>query len=177
MTTKALLWVFVAVLTGCAASGSTPANGDTTSSTSAKSKGGGSATAIDVSKYRTVFPSASTTGATPMAAVTPTHHVRNQVEGLMDSVALANKNIKYANGYRILAFTGNERKAAMDLRNSIIQRLPSDKDYLTYKQPTYQLKVGDYMSRVEAQLALSKIKDLIPNALIVPETINIPKNF
>ncbi|QHL89472.1 sporulation protein [Nibribacter ruber] len=169
----------VAVLTGCAASSSASANGDGTATSSSKSKNeGGVATAVDVGKYRTVFPAASAS-STPStaAAVTPTKDLREQVEVLMDSVALMNKNIKYANGYRILAFTGNERKAAMDLRNSIIQRLPAEKDYLTYKQPTYQLKVGDFMSRVEAQLALSKIKDLIPNALIVPETINIPKNF
>jgi hypothetical protein len=165
----------------CAATGSTstPTNKGNGSAASDNRSGDkkkeGTATLVDTKKYRPTFPAAPKGGAEPMAPAAPTHHVGPQVNLLMDSVAQVGKNIKYAAGYRILAYTGIERKAAMDLRNSIIQRLPEEKDYLTYKQPTYQLKIGDFFTRVEAQAALNKIQDLLPNALLVPETINIPK--
>jgi hypothetical protein len=64
----------------------------------------------------------------------------------------------------------------MNLRKSIIARVPEQKDYLTYQQPNFRLKIGDYFSRIEAQQVLNQISDLIPNAQIVPEQINIPKN-
>ncbi|GGK60067.1 hypothetical protein GCM10011405_05240 [Rufibacter glacialis] len=165
----------------CAATGSTSSstnNGNGTASANARGsekKGDGTATLVDTKKYRPSFPAVPSGASVPMASVAPTHHVGPQVAMLMDSVVQINRNIKYAAGYRILAYTGIERKTAMDLRSNIIQRLPEEKDYLTYKQPTYVLKIGDFFTRVEAQSALNKIKDLLPNARLVPETINIPK--
>lgn len=94
----------------------------------------------------------------------------------MDSVASVNKNIRYAQGYRILAYNGSERQTVMNLRKAIIARVPEQKDYLTYQQPNFRLKIGDYFSRMEAQQVLNQIGDLIPNAHIVQDQINIPKN-
>jgi hypothetical protein len=64
----------------------------------------------------------------------------------------------------------------MNLRKAIIARVPEQKDYLTYQQPNFRLKIGDYFSRIEAQQVLNRISDLIPNAHIVQDQINIPKN-
>lgn len=95
----------------------------------------------------------------------------------MDTVANVNKNIKYAQGYRILAYNGSERQTVMNLRKSIIARVPEEKDYLTYQQPNFRLKVGDFFSRIEAQQVLNQLSDLIPNAQIVQEQININKSY
>ena len=56
-------------------------------------------------------------------------------------------------------------------------RLPDEKDYLTYQQPNFRLKVGDFFSRIEAQQVLNQIADLIPNAQIVQDQININKTY
>ena len=113
----------------------------------------------------------------PVARVEPTNHVNQQVAVLMDTVASVNKNIRYAQGYRILAYNGSERQTVMNLRKSIIARVPEEKDYLTYQQPNFRLKIGDFFSRVEAQQVLNRLSDLIPNAQIVPEQININKSY
>ena len=55
--------------------------------------------------------------------------------------------------------------------------MPEEKDYLTYQQPNFRLKVGDFFSRMEAQQVLNQISDLIPNAQIVQEQININKSY
>ncbi|WP_157593142.1 sporulation protein [Rufibacter tibetensis] len=181
MTFRLFTFLCLGAMMSCAATGTTSSSsngGNTPSASGAKKaerKGSGTAPLIDTKKYRPSFPTTAEGAASAMATAAPTHHVGDKVTLLMDSVAQVNKNIKYAAGYRILAYTGIDRKTAMDLRNNIVRRLPDMKDYLTHKQPTYQLKVGDFFTRVEAQAALSKIQDLLPNALLVQETINIPK--
>lgn len=130
--------------------------------------------AEDLSQYRPKYSVPET--AAPIR-VTPTNHVNEQVAVLMDTVASVNKNIKYAQGYRILAYNGSQRQNVMDLRKSIISRVPEVKDYLTYQQPNFRLKIGDFFSRVEAQQVLNKISDLVPNAQIVQEQINIDKSY
>ncbi|WP_066618299.1 hypothetical protein [Rufibacter roseus] len=177
MTSRFLSLLCAVALMGCAAGGSTSSSntGAGSTDTNVNAKGGTATTLTNIEQYRPTFPAAPSASAPAAAPVAPTRHIRNEVTVLMDSVAQVQKNIRYASGYRILAYTGIERKAAMDLRNAIIQRLPEEKDYLTYKQPTYQLKIGDFFTRVEAQAALSKIQDLLPRAMLVQETINIPK--
>lgn len=143
----------------------------------------GSETAVkaeDFSAYRPKFPAPPAEAAgnnkpasEPTVLVTPTNHVNNRVMALLDTMANVNTAIKYAQGYRILAYTGTERKTAMDMRRAIIERIPEERDYLQYRQPTFRLKVGDYLTRIEAQQVLSRIRDISPNALIVTDQINI----
>ncbi|OKL39079.1 sporulation protein [Pontibacter flavimaris] len=127
----------------------------------------------DLSQFRPTY-EVTETGA--MARIEPTKHNNDQVAVLMDTVASVNKNIKYAQGYRILAYNGSQRQMVMDLRKAIISRVPDVQDYLTYQQPNFRLVVGDFFSRVEAQQVLNQISDLIPNAQIVPDKINLRKN-
>lgn len=129
--------------------------------------------AEDLSLYRPKYPAEETT----VARAEPTNHVNDKVAVLMDTVASVNKNIKYAQGYRILAYNGSERQTVMNLRKSILARVPDEKDYLTYQQPNFRLKVGDFFSRIEAQQVLNQLADLIPNAQIVREQININKTY
>lgn len=114
----------------------------------------------------------SPTGA-PVTPVKPTNHVTERVNVLMDTIASQNKAIKYAQGFRIMAYNGTDRKTAMDIRRAIIQRVPEQRDYLIYQQPSYRLKIGDYYNRVEAQQTMLLLRDIIPNALIVQDQINI----
>ncbi|HEY4652597.1 MAG TPA: sporulation protein [Pontibacter sp.] len=125
----------------------------------------------DLSVYRPKYTTSDAAATT--ARVEPANHVNLKVAALMDTVASVNKNIKYAQGYRILAYNGSERQTVMNLRKSIARRVPEVKDYLTYNQPNFRLKLGDFFNRVEAQQVLNQISDLIPNAQIVQDQINI----
>lgn len=158
------------LLTACAGSKTTTGSNASNASTKAE----------DLSAYRPKFPAAPIPAAgsgaaepAPVAAITPTNHVNNRVQALLDTVANANKSIRYAQGYRILAYTGTERKTAMDMRKALIDRIPEERDYLQYKQPTFRLKIGDYLNRIEAQQVLSRIQDITPNAMIISDQINV----
>jgi hypothetical protein len=128
----------------------------------------------DISAYRPIYslPEAGLGGAVT-DPVEPMHHVNDRVRVLMDTVASQNKAIRFAQGYRIMAYHGTDRKTAMDIRRAIIQRVPEQRDYLAYQQPTYRLKIGDYYNRLEAHQTLLLLRDIIPNALIVADQINI----
>ncbi|MFT2007403.1 sporulation protein [Pontibacter sp. 13R65] len=156
------------LLTACGAS-------SRTSTSDAGKVTGKTRVAEDLSEYRPTYPEADMAGGGGAAPLTPTSHVNNKVAALMDTVASVNRSVKYAQGYRILAYNGSERQTVMDLRKAIIARVPHEKDYLTYQQPNFRLKIGDYFSRIEAQQTLNQIRDLLPNAQIVTDQININK--
>lgn len=166
--------ILVLIISACAGTSKT------SSSTSDVKTGNATTVATeDFSKYRPKFTlpentnNSNNAAGSGMPVVVPTNHINNKVAALMDTIAVRNKTYKYAAGYRISAYTGNDRKAAMDLRTAILRRMPDEPIYQQYKQPTWRIKVGDYNSRIEAQQVLLRLKDLMPNAMIVAEQINL----
>ena len=168
------------IVSGCASTAGTTTSGSTKDDKTAKSAS--DTEAEDLSKYRPKFklPPASGTTAnaaenpfTPLPGSTPTNHVNERVAALLDTMATMNRSVRFAKGYRILVYTGYERKEAMDLRNTLVRRLPDEQVYPQYKQPTWRVKVGDYFNRMEANQALLRIRDIAPKATIVEDQINI----
>ncbi len=51
--------------------------------------------------------------------------------------------------------------------------IPDDKMYMEFRAPNFRVKVGDAISRIEANYLLGKLKTDFPNAVIVPDDINI----
>lgn len=140
----------------------TPAPADTARTRSAQT-----APAEDLSRYRPTFtppkaPAAASTA--PRTVVPPTNHVNAQVEQRLRDQAYTNQNVKYAQGYRILAYVGLERDKAMAIRRAVISRYPDETDYLSFKQPVFRLHIGDYLTRMEAEQAMQRIRPLVPKA-------------
>jgi hypothetical protein len=165
----------VLVVSACASTGTSSAGRDDSKKKTAAGSEDQPKTE-DLSKYRPKFALAAPAGNTtaPLAAgIVPTNHVNDRVAALMDTLAQRNKSIRYARGYRILAYSGTERKAWLDMRQAIVKRMPEERDYPVYTQPNYRLKIGDYFTRVEAQQVLLRIKDISPNAMIITDQINV----
>ncbi|WP_303310283.1 sporulation protein [Hymenobacter sp. BT730] len=140
----------------------------TTSSDSTARRNAPVEAAEDLSRFRPVFtPPKAPAALAPNAVranVTPVNQVNAQVEQRLRDQAYTNQNVKYAQGFRILAYVGLERDQAMAIRRSVISRYPEETDYLTFKQPVYRLWVGDYLNRLEAEQALLRIKPIAPKA-------------
>lgn len=100
-------------------------------------------------------------------------HVNRRLDEVMDASAAKNKTIRYAAGYRIQVYTGNERQSAEAAKLLIYQNFPELNPYLSYKQPTYKLKVGDFMRKLDAERYYSQIKSLFPTAVLQPDKIDI----
>ncbi|GAA3922599.1 sporulation protein [Hymenobacter algoricola] len=133
----------------------------------------------DLSRYRPVFPAPRPTtippGSGARTAVPPTNQVNAQVEQRLRDQAYTNQNVKYAQGFRILAYIGLERDQAMAVRRAVISRYPEETDYLTFKQPVYRLWIGDYLTRLEAEQAMLRIRPLAPKAELEPTQVVLNK--
>ncbi|WP_143436364.1 sporulation protein [Hymenobacter crusticola] len=167
-------------LASCAATAPTVATTTAPASTDTTRKAPSSLPVEDLSKYRPTFggakPEASATAAaTKSRPVLPTNQVNAQIDQRLRDQAYTNQNVKYAQGYRILAYVGLERDQAMSIRRAIIGQYPEETDYVTFKQPVYRLWVGDYLTRLEAEQALQRIRPLAPKADLQPAQIVLNK--
>lgn len=165
-------------LGACASSGpAAPATSTATPDTTRKTAAAATPTE-DLSRYRPVFAAPKAPAAAPAVTarpVAPTNHVNPQIEQRLRDQAFTNQNVKYAQGYRILAYVGLHKDQAMAVRRAVISRYPEEADYLTYKQPVFRLWVGDYLTRLEAEQALLRIRPLAPKAELESAQVIINK--
>lgn len=103
--------------------------------------------------------------------------VNSQVDMALDSIAVRNKTVRYSSGYRIQVFVGNDRKEVDEAKAYIYQNFPELSTYLTFSQPTYKLKAGDFTSRLDAERYYSFIKQRYSAAMLVNERIDIRKSM
>ncbi|TGE10056.1 sporulation protein [Hymenobacter fodinae] len=166
-------------LGACASSGpAAPSASSAPDTTRRPASAATSAPAEDLSKYRPVFTAPKVPVAAPATAarpVMPTNQVNAQIEQRLRDQAYTNKNVKYAQGFRILAYVGLEKEQAMSIRRNIISRYPEETDYLAYKQPIFRLWVGDYTTRLEAEQALQRIRLLAPKAQLESSQVLLNK--
>ena len=87
-------------------------------------------------------------------------------------------------GFRIQAYTDNNpktAKAAVQQRaREIAMKFPQYRSYISYKAPSWRLRIGDFKTQREAQAALQRIKSIYPKfareMVIVRDRINIWSN-
>jgi hypothetical protein len=103
--------------------------------------------------------------------------VNSQVDIALDSIAVRNKNVRYSTGYRIQVYVGNDRRELDEAKVFIYQNFSELSTYLTFSQPTYKLKAGDFASRLDAERYYSSIKQRYSMAMIVAERIDIKKSM
>jgi hypothetical protein len=103
--------------------------------------------------------------------------VNAQVDIALDSIAVRNKNVRYSSGYRIQVYVGNDRREVDEAKVFIYQNFPELNTYLTFSQPTYKLKAGDFTSRLDAERYYSTIKQRYSMAMMVSERIDIKKSM
>lgn len=75
-------------------------------------------------------------------------------------------------GYRVQVFFGNDRKTAYFQQAKFKALYPELNAYISYTQPNYRVKVGDFKTRAEAQQLMSKLRPDFPTLFIFNERIN-----
>ena len=86
-------------------------------------------------------------------------------------------------GFRIQAYTDNNsnaKAAAQQRARDIAMKFPQYRSYISYKAPSWRLRIGDFKTQKEAQAALQRIKSVYPKfareMVIVRDRINIWSN-
>lgn len=77
-------------------------------------------------------------------------------------------------GYRVQVFYGSDRREAFNVQSKFNAMYPAFNTYITYKEPNYYLRVGDFRTRLEAQRFMNDLRATFPTLFIFREKINAP---
>ncbi len=77
-------------------------------------------------------------------------------------------------GYRVQVFYGADRRQTFAEQNRFKALHPKLNTYITYKEPNYYLRVGDFRTRLEAQRLMNELRGVFPTLFIFREKINAP---
>lgn len=76
-------------------------------------------------------------------------------------------------GYRIQIYRGRSRSEAYRVRRRSYQLFPHLKPYMEYKEPSYRIKVGDFVHPHEYAEVLDKLKSEFPLSMVVPSIVKV----
>lgn len=127
-------------------------------------------------KYKVVEEENKPATSAPAASQTnikPSNDVTARVDAAMEQIAAANKSVRYAQGYRIQIYSGNSRDEATNARNRSYALFPEITPHIIYNQPTFRVKVGDFVDRLDAQRVYAGLVSEFPNAMVVQDKIEI----
>lgn len=77
-------------------------------------------------------------------------------------------------GYRVQVFYGSDRRQTFHEQARFKTYYPKLNTYITYREPNYYLRVGDFRTRLEAQRLMNDLRRNFPTLFIFREKINAP---
>lgn len=97
------------------------------------------------------------------------------LDSIIDKKNRENSINQTINGYRIQLFSGNERNNANNIKTKFLKLYPDQTAYLSYNQPYFKIRIGDFRTKLDAKLFYNKIKDEFNECIIIADKINLPK--
>lgn len=101
--------------------------------------------------------------------VISTRAIDAELELVIDSLVTRNKKQDFYSGYTIQLFSGQDREAAYALRNELYDKFPDLTPDISYESTRYIVRVGQYISRIEAQSTFRRIKEVYKDANVIPQ--------
>ncbi|MDP3466805.1 MAG: SPOR domain-containing protein [Daejeonella sp.] len=74
-------------------------------------------------------------------------------------------------GFRVQIFSGLDRQMAYSEQAKFKDRYPGIKTYISYTQPNYKLRVGDFRTRLEAEKFMNELRNYYNSLFIFSEMI------
>lgn len=109
----------------------------------------------------------------PKAYVEPHYTVNKPLDAVLDSIDRINLTKKFIEGYTIQVYSGMKREDALNVKKQLLTTLPDFESELQYSQPNYRVKMGKYLSRLEAEKDYQLVKRYFKAAILVPDKIAI----
>ena len=101
-----------------------------------------------------------------------------QQDPRLDSLLLLNKKIneekQTMDGFRVQLYFGTDRKKATDMKSLFLQKHSEIPAYVIYQQPNFKVRVGDYLTRLEAYKLFMDLSPEYPSAFVVKDDIALP---
>ena len=102
------------------------------------------------------------------------YDVEPEIEDIQSDYIKVWDRIGEMKGYRvqIMAVTGtNSRNTAENERALFQARFPEVPAYISYTEPYFKIRVGDFMTRLDAYKMLVEVRDMYPGAYITIDKI------
>ena len=82
-------------------------------------------------------------------------------------------SIRSVRGFRVQIYNGNDRAVATQRKIDFIRRFPNVRSYISYKAPTFRVKVGDFKTRADAYKLYQQVSPLYNPCMVVPDIVEI----
>ena len=105
--------------------------------------------------------------------IEPSNHINVFLDSILDSISVADDRQRFYQGFTILLYTGSSREKATMARGKTVAMELDLEPELVYNQPNYKVKVGKFLTRLEAQPLFTQLKKEFDNAIVAPERIYI----
>lgn len=79
------------------------------------------------------------------------------------------------NGYRVQIYSGTNRKDAYAAQTRFNNAYPELRTYISYTEPNYKIRAGDFRSRLEAEKLMQELRGKFTSLFIIPGKINPSK--
>lgn len=77
-------------------------------------------------------------------------------------------------GYRVKIHFGADKTKAKEVKSKFISKFPDVPAYEKYDQPNFNIRVGDFRTKLEAYKFLKVVQIEFPTAFIVQDDIELP---
>lgn len=105
--------------------------------------------------------------------IEPRYAVTGEVDTILDSIYRDNLSKGVVDGYTIQVYSGIKREDALNVKKKLMQSLPDIESDVQYRQPNFRVRTGKYLTRLEAQKDYLAVKKYFPNAIVIPDRIEI----
>lgn len=110
-----------------------------------------------------------------MAQNTVQYDIEPAIENIQNDYIRTWNKVEEMNGYRIqiAAVTGTNSKSTAENEKATFQmHFPEMEAYISYMEPYFRIRIGNFLTRLDAYRFLQEIIPIYPNAYIVPDKIN-----
>lgn len=104
-------------------------------------------------------------------------HQDPRIDSLVELNIAYNKLFPYISGYRIQIFMGSGNDALSNaefVKKDFELNFQGNFAYITFREPYYRVRVGDYRTRLEANQLLKAIRKSYQDAWIIQDKISLP---
>jgi len=83
----------------------------------------------------------------------------------------ANLSRKYSHGFRLMVISTTDRNEAISAKTKLLQLYPEEKVYLTYQEPYFKIRFGNFRNRSDADDYQKQLDKLYPGVFVIPSPI------
>lgn len=100
-------------------------------------------------------------------------HIKDELDSISKISLEKNRQGKLVDGFVIQVYSGNDRDEANNIRDEMYQNFSELKPRVSYHQPSFRVKAGQFTDRLEANRICAQVQKEFPRALLVPERFKV----